>query len=105
MTQDELHDRNGNLENMIESARQAAGEQSALQQARMQGEINGLATENKRLGKDKVQLLQLKHDLEDRINELMGERDKDGDLILKLNDDIEKSKRRIMEMEETYQKT
>ena len=48
------------------------------------------------MGKDKVQLLQLKHDLEDRINELMGERDKDGDLILKLNDDIEQMKQKIM---------
>jgi len=105
MNQDELQDRNANLENMIESARQAAGEQSALQQARMQGEINGLVTENKRLGKDKVQLLQLKHDLEDRINELMGERDKDGDLILKLNDDIEQMKQKIMNLEETHQKS
>lgn len=48
------------------------------------------------IGKDKVRLLQYKHDLEDKISELMGERDKDGDLILKLNEDIEKMKHKIL---------
>merc|ERR1719326_165721 len=35
----------------------------------------------------------------------MGERDKDGDLILKLNDDIERMKQKIAEVEEDFSKT
>jgi len=105
LNQEELEEKTSSLESMIESARQAAGQQSEMTQSRMQGEINNLMTENKRVSKDKVSLLQLKHDLEDRINDLMTERDKDGDLVLKLNDDIEKQKHKIMELEEELKKT
>merc|ERR1719242_1395404 len=59
--------------------------------------------DNRKLGKHKVQLLQERKNLEEKVSMLETEREQDGDLILKLNDDIESYKKSVADLDEQFQ--